>query len=141
MSKLFSHIAFALFLFLLITVFKRRIRCQQSRQNKYFFDSTLVKAFFNDHPQLKNYQSDVEKLYRKHQFHYIWYSNNRVNEFGNLLHNKLSNLEEEGIQDAVPYKDKLDRLMNILTSVRNQVLNLNYYIQRSIFILTKCIMV
>jgi hypothetical protein len=60
-------------------------------QNKY---STLVKAF-NDHPQLKNYQSDVEKLYRKHQFHYIWYSNNRVNEFGNLLHNKLSNLEEE----------------------------------------------
>jgi hypothetical protein len=49
----------------------------------------------------------VEKLYRKHQFHYIWYSNNRVND---LLHNKLSNLEEEGIQDAVPYKDKLDRL-------------------------------
>jgi hypothetical protein len=46
----------------------------------------------------------VEKLYRKHQFHYIWYSNNRVNEFGNLLHNKLSNLEEEGIQDAVPIK-------------------------------------
>jgi hypothetical protein len=37
------------------------------------FDSTLVKAFY-DHPQLKNYQSDVEKLYRKHQFHYIWYS-------------------------------------------------------------------
>jgi murein L,D-transpeptidase YcbB/YkuD len=78
------------------------------------FDSTLVKAFFNDHPQLKNYQSDVEKLYRKHQFHYIWYSNNRVNEFGNLLHNKLSNLEEEGIQDAVPYKDKLDRLYEYL---------------------------
>jgi hypothetical protein len=36
---------------------------------------------------------------------FIIYSNNRVNEFGNLLHNKLSNLEEEGIQDAVPYKD------------------------------------
>jgi ATP-dependent exoDNAse (exonuclease V) beta subunit len=53
-------------------------------------------------------------LYRKHQFHYIWYSNNRVNEFGNLLHNKLSNLEEEGIQDAVPYKDKLDRLYEYL---------------------------
>jgi hypothetical protein len=56
----------------------------------------------------------VEKLYRKHQFHYIWYSKNRVNEFGNLLHNKLSNLEEEGIQDAVPYKDKLDRLYEYL---------------------------
>jgi hypothetical protein len=46
------------------------------------FDSTLVKAFFMIIP-IKN-QSDVEKLYRKHQFHYIWYSN-RVNEFGNLL--------------------------------------------------------
>jgi hypothetical protein len=50
----------------------------------------------------------VEKLYRKHQFHYIW-----VNEFGNLLHNKLSNLEEEGIK-CCPYKDKLDRLYEYL---------------------------
>jgi hypothetical protein len=44
----------------------------------------------------------------------IYGSSNRVNEFGNLLHNKLSNLEEEGIQDAVPYKDKLDRLYEYL---------------------------
>jgi hypothetical protein len=46
------------------------------------------------------------------------------NEFGNLLHNKLSNLEE-GIQDAVP--DNYESRHH----VRNQV-KLNYYIQRSI---------
>jgi ATP-dependent exoDNAse (exonuclease V) beta subunit len=90
----------------------------------------------------KNYQSDVEKLYRKHQFHYIWYSNNRVNEFGNLLHNKLSNLEEEGIQDAVPYKDKLDRLYEYLdisqkSSIEPELLHSALYF----FLLTKCIMV
>jgi hypothetical protein len=31
-----------------------------------------------------------------------------------IYYNKLSNLEEEGIQDAVPYKDKLDRLYEYL---------------------------
>jgi hypothetical protein len=82
----------------------------------------------------------MEKLYRKHQFHYIWYSKNRVN--GNLLHNKLSNLEEEGIQDAVPYKDKLDRLYEYLDISQKSSIEPDYYIQRSIFfILTKCIMV
>jgi hypothetical protein len=58
--------------------------------------------------QLKNYQSDVENCTQTSIS--LWYSN-RVNEFGNL-HNKLSNLE--GIQDAVPYKDKLDRLYEYL---------------------------
>lgn len=78
------------------------------------FDSTLVYTFFNEHPKLKNYQSDVEQLYRKRQFKYIWFNKNRVNEFGNLLHNKLNNLAEEGVQDSVPYKAKLDRLYEYL---------------------------
>jgi hypothetical protein len=59
--------------------------------------------------KIKNYQSVKNCL---QTYYYIW-CNNRVNEFGNLLHNK-SNLEEEGIQDAVPYKDKLDRLYEYL---------------------------
>jgi hypothetical protein len=81
----------------------------------------------------------VEKLYRKHQFHYIWYSNNRVNEFGNLLHNKLSNLE--GIQDAVPYKDKLDRLYEYLDISQKSSIERITTFSAIFFILTKCIMV
>jgi murein L,D-transpeptidase YcbB/YkuD len=113
MRKLFSPIAFVFFLFLLLAVSCKKndtTPIVTQDQIKTPFDSTLVEKFFTVHPKLKKYQPDVEKLYRKHQFHYVWYDNHGVNEFGGLLYNKLSNLAEEGIQDAIPYKDKLDRL-------------------------------
>jgi hypothetical protein len=60
MSKLFSHIAFALFFYLLPYLVKKDTVSDSNPDKINTFDSTLVKAFFNDHPQLKNYQSDVE---------------------------------------------------------------------------------
>ena len=74
------------------------------------FDSTLVETFFTKYPKLIDYKSDVEKLYRKHQYHYVWYDKNGINEFGNLLYNKINNLEEEGIKTVVPYKKELDQV-------------------------------
>lgn len=82
------------------------------------FDSTLVQAFFTRNPELKKYQFDVRTLYRKHQYNYIWYDKNRISEVGNLLYNKLSNLEGEGIDAVVPYKNKLDLIFQ--TSGENQ---------------------
>tara|TARA_R110000868_G_scaffold162453_2_gene393729 strand:+ start:2704 stop:4275 length:1572 start_codon:yes stop_codon:yes gene_type:complete len=72
------------------------------------FDSTLVQTFFEKHPKLKEYQAEVLQLYRKHQYHYVWYDISGINEFGNLLHNKINTLEEEGIENSVPYKEELD---------------------------------
>ena len=74
------------------------------------FDSTLVETFFSKYPKLIDYKSDVEKLYRKHQYHYVWYDKNGINEFGNLLYNKINNIEDEGIQAVVPYKKELDQV-------------------------------
>jgi hypothetical protein len=58
-----------------------------------------------------------------------------------LLHNKLSNLEEEGIQDAVPYKDKLDRLYEYLDISQKSSIEPELLFSALFFILTKCIMV
>ena len=74
------------------------------------FDSTLVTPFFAKNPELKKYQSDVRALYRKHQYHYIWHDQKNIKELGLLLYNKLQNLSEEGVEVAVPYKDKLDQV-------------------------------
>jgi len=76
------------------------------------FDSSMVKTFFTEHPKLKDYQNDVEQLYRKHQFHYVWYDKNGINEFGNVLYNKINSLKEEGVENATPYADKLDLVYN-----------------------------
>lgn len=74
------------------------------------FDSTLVSSFFEQHPLLQKYQPDVNKLYRQHEFHYLWYDKNGINEFANVLYNKINNLPEEGIETVIPYKRKFDQI-------------------------------
>ena len=87
------------------------------------FDSTFVKDFFITHPKLVAYQLEVEALYRKHQFHYIWFDQKGINELGNLMYNKINNLSEEGVQAAVPYKDKLDAILQKDNTVKSLDIN------------------
>ena len=80
------------------------------------FDSTNVSSFFKKHPLLEKYQAEVRELYKKHQYHYIWYDKNGVNEFGSLLHNKIINIEEEGVLTAIPYRRKLDSIYELASA-------------------------
>lgn len=99
------------------------------------FDSTAVDSFFDTHPLLKKYQADVKKLYQKHQYHYLWYDKKGINEFANLLYDKINNLDDEGVQTEVPYKEKIDSIRknteqkqkpNIETELLNSALYLFY---------------
>lgn len=74
------------------------------------FDSTAVNSFFTRYPDLKEYEPQVRALYRKHQWHYIWYDKGGVNELADLLHSKINTIESEGIRAKVPYQDKLDTI-------------------------------
>lgn len=135
MRKLFVSIAFVCFVLLLTTASckkKDTVVDDTPYQIETSFDSTLVQTFFTDHPKLKKYQPDVEELYRKHKSHYVWYDHNGVNEFANLLHNKLNNLREEGVQEAVPYKEKLDAVFenfdgNQKPNIETELLNSALY--------------
>lgn len=96
------------------------------------FDSTVVNSFFEKHPQLKKYQNDVKQLYQKHKYHYIWFDKNGMNEFANLLHDKINNLEEEGIQFKVPYKNELEKIHanssnNKKPNIETELLNSSLY--------------
>ncbi|WP_035668636.1 murein L,D-transpeptidase [Flavobacterium sp. 83] len=74
------------------------------------FDSTQIGTFFEKYSKLEKYKPEVESLYRKHQFHYVWFDKNGINEFGNLFYNKINNLPQEGVQTIIPYKEKLDKI-------------------------------
>jgi murein L,D-transpeptidase YcbB/YkuD len=74
------------------------------------FDSTLVSSFYAKHPLLQKYQIDVNKLYRKYDYHYMWYDKNGSNEFAHVVYNKIINLPEEGIETIIPYKTQLDQI-------------------------------
>ena len=72
------------------------------------FDSTFVASFFEKHPKLKTYEPQVRALYRKHQWHYIWYDDQGVNELADLLFSKINTIEDEGVKTKIPYKESLD---------------------------------
>lgn len=86
------------------------IEDEHARFREIPFDSTLIPAFFVAYPLLKEYQPEVVALYQKRQFHYVWFDNSGINEIGDLLYNKINNLEEEGLQVKVPYKAQLDHI-------------------------------
>ncbi|MES2240189.1 MAG: L,D-transpeptidase family protein [Bacteroidota bacterium] len=92
------------------------------KKDKNAFERTAVDSFFNKYPLLKKYEADVKKLYQKHRYHYVWFDKNGMNEFACLLYDKINNLDEEGIQIGIPYKDKLEELYS--NSNGNQKRNL-----------------
>ena len=83
-----------------------------------YFDSTLVAFFFEKHPLLKKHQPDVETLYKKHQYHYVWFDKKGINELGDLLYSKINNIKSEGVQVVVPYKDQLDNIFQDTTEIQ-----------------------
>ena len=74
------------------------------------FDSTLVAPFFAKYPKLKSLKPEVIKLYRKHNYQFLWYDRNGINEFADLLFSKINNLDQEGLKIRVPYKDKIQTI-------------------------------
>ncbi|MNF53592.1 murein L,D-transpeptidase [compost metagenome] len=120
MRKLILYIAAVIFSFLFVAVSCKKnettskktsdSKSEVASPSEIPFDSTLVKPFFDKYPKLKNFESDVVALYLKQQYHYIWYDEKGITELGSLLYNKILNLEEEGVQVPIPYKEKLDNI-------------------------------
>jgi hypothetical protein len=65
---------------------------------------TALKSILLKISKTKNYQSEVEQLYRKHQFHYIWFDKDGLNEFAGLLYNKVNNMSQEGLETEIPLR-------------------------------------
>ncbi len=87
-------------------------------------DSSQLKSFFNRYPLLNNYKTDVYQFYNYRQFHYAWYDETGLSEQANNLYNHLNNLELEGVQATVPYKEILDSLFNDPSDVKEPVADL-----------------
>jgi murein L,D-transpeptidase YcbB/YkuD len=82
------------------------------------FDSTKVAPFFDRHPQLKDYQADVNALYKKHHYKYIWFDAKGIIEVGDLLYNKIISIASEGVSSKVPYRTQLDAVFQDTNSLQ-----------------------
>jgi len=71
------------------------------------FDSTLISSFFKKYPKFNSYKPELIQLYRKHDYHYLWYDSRGINEFAGLLYDKVNNLDQEGVRIHVPYQEEI----------------------------------
>jgi len=95
------------------------------------FDSTLVAGFFSKHPDFKPFESEINQLYRKHDFHYIWYDKGGRIDFAEVLYNKVNQIKAEGIPTTIPYQNELDLLFdeseNTKADLENELLISSLY--------------
>lgn len=75
-------------------------------------NSAVLADFFKKYPDLKKYQEQVSALYKKRSYNSIWYQNDKINEFGFLLYQKLNSTYEEGVDIKMPYIDKIDQVFD-----------------------------
>jgi murein L,D-transpeptidase YcbB/YkuD len=83
-----------------------------SKKPMVIIDSANVNLFFNKYPKLKKYKSDVVALYKNRKYDAIWFDNKGLIEFANLLYSKVSQLENEGLNFNLAYRDKIEAIFN-----------------------------
>lgn len=72
----------------------------------------VIFNFFKKYPKLKIYQSDISSLYKTRKYKPIWYDKKELIEFANLLYSKINQLEEEGVDSDLTYKENVDGIFN-----------------------------
>lgn len=73
-------------------------------------DSEVLTDFFKRYSDLKKYQNEVTALYKTRSYGPIWYEDDKINEFGKTLYEKLNDTYEEGLVFELPYKYEIDQI-------------------------------
>ncbi|WP_369752980.1 murein L,D-transpeptidase [Flavobacterium sp. WC2409] len=80
-------------------------------------DLNTINRFFNMYSNLKKYRSDVILLYKNRNYKSIWYDDNQLIEFANVLYSKVNQLENEGLKFNLSYKDKIQAIFNTESAI------------------------
>lgn len=110
MRKIFLFLMMAVAISAVVSSCKKKT--PKDIESDISFKRVAIRDFFSKHPKLKEYQPQVEKLYEKHSYHYVWYDKKGINEVGDLLYSKINNLDAEGVPTPAPYKAQLDNAID-----------------------------
>lgn len=82
-----------------------------SNQTKIIFDSSIIKKFLDSFPKFKSFEKDIAAFYKARHYAYAWYDDSGMIEPAHNLYNRIINIAEEGLPDAVPYQAAFISLM------------------------------
>jgi murein L,D-transpeptidase YcbB/YkuD len=83
-----------------------------SEQQDLRLDSNRLNSFFEHFTELKKYEPEVREFYGIRKNLFAWYDSAGLTEQASNLFNHLINLDQEGVQGEIPYKERLDSLLN-----------------------------
>jgi murein L,D-transpeptidase YcbB/YkuD len=81
-------------------------------EDRIAFDSAKLDAFFQKHPEFEKYEKEINALYNKEDFHYVWYDKDGRADFAEVLYSKVNEIKEEGVVQKMPYKEEIDALFS-----------------------------
>lgn len=97
-------------LFIIASSCKKKSDGVITPEDRIAFDSGKLTTFFQQHPDFKKYEKDINELYNKEDFHYVWYDQDGRVDFAEVLYGKVNEIKEDGVVQKMPYKTELDAL-------------------------------
>lgn len=82
-----------------------------STQSSLKFDSTAIERFLDSFAAFRGFEKDIRHFYQSRKYAYAWFDENGLIEPANNLYNRIMNIDEEGLPDKIPYKEKFTQLM------------------------------
>ncbi|SEN23412.1 Murein L,D-transpeptidase YcbB/YkuD [bacterium A37T11] len=83
-----------------------------SPQTSLRFDSTYLRGFLEQYPDMVRYESDIRKFYSKRQYAFAWFDGKGLIEPAGNLSDRILNLAGEGLNKSTPYQAVLDSLIH-----------------------------
>ena len=83
-----------------------------STQTKLKFDSTAIPTFFQQYPQLKAFEKELQVFYRNRKFTYAWFDQKGLIEQASNLFNRIENISDEGVPVQLLYEDEFHKMMD-----------------------------
>ncbi|MEJ8818151.1 L,D-transpeptidase family protein [Lacibacter sp. H407] len=83
-----------------------------SNQTKLKFDSTAIPTFFQQYPQLKAFEKELQVFYRNRKFTYAWFDQKGLIEQASNLYNRIENISDEGVPVQLLYEDEFHKMMD-----------------------------
>jgi murein L,D-transpeptidase YcbB/YkuD len=103
-------------LILLLSLFISISSCKEksdgviSPEDRIAFDGAKLDAFFEKHFDFKKYEKDINALYNKEDFHYVWFDKDGRVDFAEVLYSKVNEIKEDGVVQQMSYKKEIDKL-------------------------------
>ena len=74
-------------------------------------DSIQIDPFLKTYSELQEYEVKYDEIYAYYDYHYIWFHENGLMDYGNSLYQRVKDLEEDGIYADFPYQQDVDSIV------------------------------